>query len=129
VSARAAGWLSFAVLVLAMPFPAIGPFGGFVAPVHHVVLCAATGAIAAAEGVAGPVGQILLLFAINAVATLFACGLASWLAARLLAPLAPRTRAWVVGAVGAALFAVAIAFPLYETPFGRTPTSNWFGLF
>ena len=129
MSARAAGWVSFAVFALAVPIPAVGPFGGFVPAVHHAVLFAVTTAIAVVEGAAGPVLQILGLFAVHVLGTLALCGLAGWLVARLLAPLAPRTRALAVGVVGAALFTVAIAFPLYDTPFGRTPHSNWFGLF
>ena len=70
-----------------------------------------------------------LLFAVNAVATLALCALAAWLLARLLGALPPRTRALVAGATGAALIAISIAFPLYETPFGREPIANLFGVF
>jgi hypothetical protein len=129
VSARASGWLLFAVFAFTVPFPAVGPFGGFAPAVHHVVLFAATAAVALVEGMAGPVGMILALFAIHAVATLALCALAAWLAARLLAPLSPRARAAVAGVACAALLAVSIAFPLYETPFGRAPTANLFGVF
>jgi hypothetical protein len=129
MSARASGWLLFAVFAFAVPFPAVGPFGGFAPAVHHLVLFAATAAIAVVEGTAGPVLQILVLFAVHALATLALCGLAAWLLARLLAPLPPRTRAVVAGAMCAVLLAASIAFPLYETPFGRAPTANLFGVF
>jgi len=129
VSTRSAGWLLFAVFSFAVPLRAIGPFGGFAPAVHHLTLFAATAAVAGVEGAAGPVFRILALFAVNALVTLALCGLAGWLAARLLAALPPRTRAVVVGAVCAALVAAAIAFPLYETPFGRAPTANLFGVF
>ena len=112
-----------------MPFPAVGPFGGFAPAVHHVALFAATAAIAVVEGTAGPVLQILGLFAVHALATLALCGLAAWLLARLLARLPLRTRAWLLCVMCAALLAAAIAFPLYETPFGRAPTANLFGVF
>jgi hypothetical protein len=129
MTTRAAGWLLFAVFAFAVPFPAVGPFGGFAPAIHNVALLAATGAIAVAEGTAGPVLLILGLFAVNAIATLALCGLAAWLVARLLAALPPRTRAVVAGAICAALLATAVAFPLYQTPFGRAPTSNLFGVF
>ena len=129
MSTRSTGWLLFAVLAAAAPLPAIGPFGGFVPAVHHLVLCAATAAVAVAEGTAGPVLPILGLLAVNAVAAFALCALAAWLLARALAPLPPRARAAIAGALCAALLAAAIAFPLYETPFGREPTANLFGVF
>jgi len=129
MSARASGWLLFTVFAFAVPFPAVGPFGGFAPAVHHSALFAATAAIAGVEGTAGPVLQILVLFSVHAFATLALCGLAAWLLARLLAPLLPRTRALVAGVLCAALLAASIAFPLYETPFGRAPTANLFGVF
>ena len=129
MSVRSTGWLLFAVFALAVPFPALGPFGGFVPAVHHVALFAATAAIALVEGTAGPVLQILALFAVNALATLALCALAAWLIARMLVPLPPRRRAAFAVVLCAALLAAAIAFPLYETPFGRQPTANLFGVF
>ena len=129
MSARSTGWLLFAAFAFTVPFPAVGPFGGSAPAVHHAALFAATGAVAVVEGTAGPVLQILVLFAVHALATLALCGLAAWLVARLLAPLPPRTRAVVAGVMCAVLLAAAIAFPLYETPFGRAPTANLFGVF
>ena len=128
MSTRSTGWLLFAVLALALPFPAVGPFGGFVPAVHHVALFAATAAVAAVEGTAGPVKMILVLFAVHMVATLALCGLAAWLAARLLAPLPPSMRAAIALALCAALLAAALAFPIYDTPFGRAPTANLLGV-
>ncbi len=129
MSTRSTGWLLFAVSALALPLPAIGPFGGFVPAVHHLVLFAATGAIAVVEGIAGPVGMILLLLAINVVAALLACGVAAWLIARLVALLPPRARTAIAWGLAAALLAASLAFPLYQTPFGRAPTANLLGLF
>jgi hypothetical protein len=129
VSARTVGWLLFAVFAFAVPFPAVGPFGGLAPAAHYAALFAATAAIGAVEGTAGPVLQILALFTVNALVTLALCGLAAWLLARLLAPLPPRARAAVAGVICAALLAAALAFPLYETPFGRAPTANLFGVF
>jgi hypothetical protein len=129
VSTRSTGWLLFAITALALPFPAIGPFGGFVPAVHHLVLFGATGAIAAVEGVAGPVRQILALFAINVIATLLACGLVASLLAGLIGFLPPRARTAIAWGLAAALLAASLAFPLYQTPFGRAPTANLLGLF
>jgi hypothetical protein len=129
VSTRSAGWLLFAVFAFTVPLPAIGPFGGFAPAVHHAALFAATAAVAGAEGAAGPVGRILALFAVNAFLALALCGLAAWLVARLLGALPPCTRARIAVAACAALLAVSIAFRFYETPFGRAPTANLFGVF
>jgi hypothetical protein len=128
VSTRSTQWLLFAVLAIALPFPAVGPFGGFVPAVHHVALFAATASVAAVEGTAGPVKMILVLFGVHMVATIALCALAAWLCARLLAPLPPRARAVVVLGLCAALIAASLAFPLYDTPFGREPTANLLGV-
>jgi len=129
MSVRRAAWLLFAMFALTLPFPAIGPFGGFVPAVHHVVLLAATVAIAVAEGAAGPVLGILLLFAFHAAVTLVLTALAAWLCARLLASRSPAARRTVVWAVCAVLLAVSLAFEIYQTPFGRAPTANLLGVF
>jgi hypothetical protein len=128
MSVRASRWLLFAVLVVALPFPAVGPFGGFAPALHHVALFAATAAVAVVEGAAGPVGRILVLFAVHAAVTLALCGLAAWLGARLLASLSPRARTAVALGLCAALLAASLAFPLYDTPFGREPTANLLGV-
>ena len=90
---------------------------------------AALGAlVAAVEGAAGPVSRILVLFGINAAATLALCALAAWLGGRLFAPLSPRARAAVALGLCAALLAASLAFQLYDTPFGREPTANLLGV-
>ena len=128
MSPRSTRWLLFAVLVVALPFPAVGPFGGFVPALHNVALFAATAAVALVEGAAGPVRGILVLFAMNVAITLALCGLAAWLCARLLASLSPRVRAAIALALCAALVAASLTFPLYDTPFGREPTANLLGV-
>jgi hypothetical protein len=129
MSVRRSAWLLFAAFALTLPFPAFGPFGGTVPAVHHVILLAATLAIALVEGAAGPVPEILALFAIHAAVTLALTALAAWLCARLLARSSPAVRRSAVWAVCAALVAVSLAFELYETPFGRAPTANLLGVF
>ena len=128
MSARSTGWLLFAAFCLALPLPAIGPFGGFVPALHHVALFAATAAVALVEGAAGPVIQILLLFTVNAVVTLALCGIAAWLGTRLFAPFPPRARAAIAIGLCAALLTATLAFPLYDTPFGREPRANLLGV-
>jgi hypothetical protein len=128
VSTRSTGWILFAVLVLALPFPAVGPFGGFVPALHNVALFAATAAVALVEGAAGPVRGILVLFAVNMLGTLALCALVAWRGARVLASLPPRTRAVIALGLCAALLAASLAFPLYDTPFGREPYANLLGV-
>ena len=128
MSTRSTRWLLFAVFYAALPFPTVGPFGGFVPALHHLALFAATAAVSVVEGMAGPVGRILVLFGIHAVVTLLLCALAAWLGARLVAPLPPRARAAVAIGLCAALLAASLAFPIYETPFGREPTANLLGV-
>jgi hypothetical protein len=128
VSTRATGWILFAVLAIALPFPAVGPFGGFAPALHNTALFAATAAVALVEGGAGPVRMILALFAVNMVGTLALCALAAWRGALVLAPLSPRARTAAALGLGAVLFAAALAFPLYDTPFGREPSANLLGV-
>jgi hypothetical protein len=128
MSTRSVGWILFALFFVTLPFPAIGPFGGNAPALHHLALLVATGAIAGAEGAGGPIPSILSLFAIQAVAALLVCALAAGLLARVLALLPPRVRAALTLLLCGALLAASIAFDLYQTPFGRTPTSNLFGV-
>ena len=128
MSTRRVGWLLFAIFVLALPFPAIGPFGGNAPALHYLALLGATGAVALVEGAAGPIPSILLLFAMQTGAALLACAVAAVLLARVLALLPPRARGAVAVLLCTGLLAVSLATPLYETPFGRTPTANLLGV-
>ena len=92
MSVRATRWLLFVALVLAMPFPILGPFGGLVPPVRLAILFGATAAVAATEGAAGPVPGLLTLLGVHLLASL---GVAWGLA-------------WVTMAAGAALGPLAI---------------------
>ena len=128
MSVRASRWLLFLVLVLAMPVPMWGPFGAFVPAVRYAILFAAGLAVAWAEGTAGPVPAILLLFAAHALVAAGLAGLVAWGGGRVLAPLAPRTRGFVVGGACAALLLLALFVDLYRTPFGRAPANNLLGI-
>jgi UDP-N-acetylmuramyl pentapeptide phosphotransferase/UDP-N-acetylglucosamine-1-phosphate transferase len=129
LSARAAGWVLFALFALTVPFPALPPFGGLAPAVHHVFLLAATAAIGLVEGVDGPVKMILVMFAVVAIASLLACAIAAWISAWLLARTSPRARAIAVAALCIAFLGASLAFDLYRTPFGREPVTNLLGVF
>jgi hypothetical protein len=60
--------------------------------------------------------------------TLALCGLAAWLCAQLTRPLSPPARRTAVVVTVAVLVIAAVLFPLYETPFGRAPTSTLIGV-
>ncbi|MBK7952125.1 MAG: hypothetical protein IPK00_26080 [Deltaproteobacteria bacterium] len=128
MSVRSAwGWL-FATFVLVLPFPVLGPFGGMVPPANHLILLAATSAVAASEGAAGPVPGLLVLFALHAVVTLLAALALAWVASRLLGGLQPGVRRSLVWVAIALMLAIALSFELYTPPFGRAPTANLLGV-
>jgi hypothetical protein len=129
VSVRACRWLLFVVFALTVPLPMVwGPFDAFVPAVRYAILFLASAAVALAEGTAGPVPGILLLAGTHALAAAAPVGLAAWSAGRALAPLAPRTRRWIVVGACTALVLLALGVELYRTPFGRTPVSNLLGV-
>lgn len=128
MSVRAAwGWL-FATFALVLPFPILGPFGGLVPPVRHLILLAATSAVAATEGAAGPVPGLMALFALHAVVGLLISLALAWVASRLLGGLQPSLRRSVVWIAIALMVAIASIFELYTTPFGRAPTASLLGV-
>jgi hypothetical protein len=128
VSTRRIGWLLFALFALALPVPALGPFGGNAPALHYLALLTATAAVALVEGAAGPIPSILSLFAIQSGIALLACVVAAVLIARILTLLPARARSLAVLVLCGGLLAVALATPLYETPFARTPKSNLLGV-
>jgi hypothetical protein len=128
MSIRASRWLLGLAFALTVPLPMWGPFDAFVPAVRYAILFAAGSAVAWAEGTAGPVPGILLLFGVHALATLGLAGFAGWVGGRMLAPVAPRTRGWIVVAACVALLVLALTFELYRTPFGRVPASNLLGV-
>jgi len=120
-------WLLLA-LVLTLPLPVLGPFGGLVPPVRHWILLAVTTAVAASEGAAGPVPGLLILFAVHALGTLALAFALAWAVARALASLPERARGTVVLLACAAMLALALATEPYQPPFGRSPTTNLLGV-
>lgn len=129
MKARAIFWLVFGALVLALPFPMLGPFESLVPPVRYAILLGAASAVALAEGAAGPVPGILMLLGVNLAVSLAAAGAAAWIASRALGALpSPALRAGLAwGAVGLGL-ALAASLPVYATGFGRSPTASLLGV-
>jgi hypothetical protein len=114
----------FLGLWLLLPWP-IFVFGdAFVPAVRYALLGAVTLAIAVAEGAAGPVGLILVLFTLMTAGTTLACWLLAWVTAKLLGNLpAPAQRAITFGALAFALVC-ALLFEPYRTSFGRALTGG-----
>ena len=129
MSARAIFWLVFGALVLALPFPMLGPFESLVPPVRYAILLGAASAVALAEGAAGPVPLILAMLALNLVVSLAAAWIAAWIVSRALGALrSPVLRTGLaLGVVGLGLV-VAASLPIYATAFGRTPTAGLLGV-
>jgi hypothetical protein len=129
MSARAICWLLFGSLVLALPFPMLGPFEALVPPVRYAILPGAADALALAEGAAGPVSLILGLLALNLLLSLAAAGIAAWIASRALGALrSPALRSGLAVGVVCAGLAIAASLPIYEMAFGRSPTANLLGV-
>lgn len=128
MSVRRAGWVLFGVFALVAPLPMLGPFDAFMPAARYLLLALAAAAVALAEGAAGPVPGILALFAGHALVGLLLAGGLGWIAARLTRPLSAGARRLVVLGVCGALLAGAVAFEVYRTPFGRTPTANLLGV-
>lgn len=128
MSVRSARRLLFLLLALTLPAPMLGPFGGLVPPVRYLILASAAGAVAWAEGAAGPVPWIVLFFAAHAGVYLTGVWLLAWGAARPLAALAPATRRSVVLGACGALLLLALCLDLYRTPFGRAARANLLGV-
>ena len=104
MSVRAVFWVLFVLLVFVLPLPLLGPFDALVPVVRFALLFGVSAAVAMAEGAAGPVPLILLLFGAHALFGLGVCAGIAWLASRGLSRLAPASRrvwvsALVVGAV------------------------------
>jgi hypothetical protein len=132
---RAIRWLLFGALALALPFPMLGPFESCVPPVRYAMLLGAAGAVAVTEGMAGPVPLLLGLLALNLLASLAVAWLAAWATSRALGALGTagspaRQRGVALAALCAVCvgLALAAAFPIYRTAFGRAPTANLLGV-
>lgn len=111
--------LWFAGLWLLFPWPLLILVDASVPAVRYLLLAAVAGMVAIAEGGAGPVGLLVLLFAIWGVGTSLLCWLAAWWIAKLMARLPNRAAiALTLGVLGMGLF-WAVFFEPYHTPFGR----------
>jgi hypothetical protein len=128
MSARAAHWCLFITLALMIPLPMWGPIDALVPGVRYLILAGATAAVAFTEGAEGPVPAILLLLAGHALIYFALAWLCARIGMRWLAPMRPGQRRNLVLVGCAALLLLALAFNLYTTPFGRTPTGNLWGV-
>lgn len=104
---------------LLFPWPLLIYSEAWVPAVRYLILAAVAGSVAVMEGAAGPVGQLVLLFAIWGIGTSLLAWLIAWLIAKLLALLPDRVAiALTIGILGIGL-CWAIFFEPYRTPFGR----------
>jgi hypothetical protein len=123
VSIRTARWLWFASFFLLLPFPML-VFDPFVPAVRYVILAAAALVVLLAEGGAGPVPGIVLLFSLHALVYTAVAWLLAWGVTRLFARVEPRAAAPAGYLVLAAGLAVALLCEPYRTPFGRAATGG-----
>ena len=128
MSARAIRFLLFGSLVLALPFPMLGPFEALVPPARYALLLGAASLVALAEGAAGPVPLILGLLALNLGSSLAAAWVLAWVGSRALGLLhPPGLRLGLAVATVVVLLAATATVPVYETAFGRAPKATLLG--
>ena len=121
---RTSRWWLFLTIALTVPLPMVGPYDAWVPAVRYLILASATASVMWAEGAAGPVPAIFLLFAVHAVVYLLLVWGAAWFLARMCKPLSLRSRGRLIVGVCSLMFFLAIVFDLYATPFGRSPAGN-----
>ena len=129
MSVRACYWTLWLLLGFVLPLPLLGPFDALVPVARFIMLFGFSAAVAIAEGAAGPVPLILLLFAAHALSGLALCALIAWGGARGLSGLTSSGRRALVAVVVLGAVGFVTAFDFYRTPFGRTPSANFWGLF
>ena len=130
MSQRALRWLFWLALLLALPLPMFGIGTSRVPPLHQFELGLLALAFSVAERAQGVGPTIAALFLGQALAYAAALAWVARLASRLLARLPPLTRtraAWFVVTLGIAL---AIAQPIYHTPYSaHSAHSNLLGVY
>ena len=122
--------LLFLALFAIAPLPIFLIGDGWVPGVRHLLFSGVVAAVAVLEGGTGPVPLILLVFVLHAVVSAALAFVVAHLLAfgflrRLPSPLA---RAVTVGAIVIGV-GVALAFDIYETPFGRASRGNLVAVF
>jgi hypothetical protein len=123
LSVRTARWLGFVGLFLLLPCPML-VFDAVVPAVRYVILAAAALLVLLAEGGAGPVPAIVLLFGLHAVFYTAIAWILSWAATHLVSRVAPRALAPLTWMALAAGFTIALVFEPNRTPFGLRATSG-----
>lgn len=117
MSPRAMRRLFWLAALAALPVPIVGLGSGRVPPLHHLELGALALAFTLLERAQG-VGPLLsALFLGQALAWALALWLAAALAARLLSGLPPLTRTRAALFLVVLGFALALAQPIYRTPY------------
>ena len=129
MSARTARILLFVLIFTVVPLPMVFLGEGWVPGVRYLLFSGVVSAVMAVGGGAGPVPAILLVFTLHAVvAAALSFLIAHVLAFGVLRRLPPRAAGAVTLAAIVIGLGVALAFDLYQTPFGRAPRSNLIGI-
>jgi hypothetical protein len=130
VSPRAVRWLLWLAALFVVPLPTVAFGPGLVPAAHQLelgLLALAFGAVESTEGVTLLMAGLFLVSGLVYAALLW---LLAWLAARVLAPLAPTTRTRLALLLVMLGVALAVAEPVYRTPFSsRSATSNLLGVY
>jgi glucan phosphoethanolaminetransferase (alkaline phosphatase superfamily) len=130
VSPRAVRWLLWLAALFVVPLPTVAFGPGLVPAAHQLelgLLALAFGAVESTEGVTLLMASLFLVSGLVYAALLW---LLAWLAARVLTPLAPTTRTRLALLLVMLGVALAVAEPVYRTPFSsRSASSNLLGVY
>jgi hypothetical protein len=101
--------------------PWVLPFvhGPFVPSARYAILTGVSSLTALVEGGAGPIGLLIVLFAVWSGVTTALCWTMAWGVGRVLTPTTPTLRARITWVCLGTALVVAIVFQPYTTPFGR----------
>jgi hypothetical protein len=96
----------------------------FVPAVRYVMLAIIVAVVGTFEGASGPVGMILLLFAVIGVVATLGCWLLAWVIATALSGFTPSTQRLITWVCLVAALLGSLWFDPYTTPFGRAPVGG-----
>ena len=111
--------LWFAGIWLLFPWPLLILQDAFVPAARYLLLGTVAATVAIAEGAAGPVGLLVVLFLGWGIGTSLLSWLLAWLVARVLSQLPSRIAISVSGCILGGALIWASFFEPYRTPFGR----------
>jgi hypothetical protein len=116
------------LLLIAAPWPMLGPFDVFVPSLRYAMLALAASAVGLSAGAAGALPQLIGLLVAQAIGTiLLSLGLA-WLLAKPLARLSSRARSVCVLGAGGAWLLFAVFVDVYRTGLGDTARATLLGV-